>query len=179
MSDIDRVFARLGGRQTAGSDQRELRNIPRKGASAGSRTVEVVRLPARGAAASEDSPRRTDHRVRAATWDDGFPAKSTPPPSSAPLPVAAEAPEPVAHVMPTWTPAVAEPSVEPAPVAPSEAAQPALESAKQARRTAQGKARRVADPFDASDDGANCLRCGYLIEPARERRGLVTCAECG
>jgi hypothetical protein len=40
-------------------------------------------------------------------------------------------------------------------------------------------ARRVADPFDANDDGANCLRCGYAVEPARERRGLMTCAGCG
>jgi hypothetical protein len=39
--------------------------------------------------------------------------------------------------------------------------------------------RRVADPFDAEDDGANCLRCGYLVEPAREKRGLMTCAACG
>jgi hypothetical protein len=39
--------------------------------------------------------------------------------------------------------------------------------------------RRVADPFDAHDDGANCLRCGYVVEPAREKRGLMTCAACG
>jgi hypothetical protein len=40
-------------------------------------------------------------------------------------------------------------------------------------------AQRFADPFAADDDGANCLRCGYLVEPARERRGLLTCATCG
>jgi len=38
--------------------------------------------------------------------------------------------------------------------------------------------RRFADPF-ADDDGANCLRCGYLVEPAREKRGLMTCSACG
>ena len=38
--------------------------------------------------------------------------------------------------------------------------------------------RRFADPF-ADDDGANCLQCGYLVEPAREKRGLMTCSACG
>jgi hypothetical protein len=40
-------------------------------------------------------------------------------------------------------------------------------------------ARSFADPFDTGDDGANCLRCGYLVEPARERRGHLTCSGCG
>jgi len=35
------------------------------------------------------------------------------------------------------------------------------------------------DPFNSDDDGASCMRCGYLIESSRERRGLMTCAECG
>jgi hypothetical protein len=48
----------------------------------------------------------------------------------------------------------------------------------QARRPRVGSTRGVADPFDASDDGANCLCCGYAIQPARERRGLMTCAGC-
>jgi hypothetical protein len=39
--------------------------------------------------------------------------------------------------------------------------------------------RRVADPFDATDDGTNCIGCGYAIEPARAKRGLMTCAGCG
>ncbi|WP_372623372.1 hypothetical protein [Falsiroseomonas sp.] len=178
MSDIDRVFARLGGRHSAGGDQRELRNIPRKGASAGSRTVEVVRVPARGATPSVGSPRQTDHRVRAATWDDGFPAKSTPPPSPAPLPVADEAPEPVAHVMPMWEPATDE--VTSAPPVPGlvedQLGQP---TARASTRKARRPSRRVADPFDPADDAANCLRCGYAVEPGRERRGMMTCAECG
>jgi hypothetical protein len=113
------------------------------------------------------------------TWDNGFPARTVPPPSPAPLAVAAETPQPVAHVMPACMPAVSEPSVALAPTVPSEAAQPAPQSAKQAGRAATGASRRVADPFDANDDGANCLRCGYAIQPARERRGLMTCAECG
>jgi hypothetical protein len=41
------------------------------------------------------------------------------------------------------------------------------------------RARHYADPFAQDDVGANCLRCGYLVEPAREKRGLLTCAGCG
>jgi hypothetical protein len=39
--------------------------------------------------------------------------------------------------------------------------------------------RGFADPFANSDDGANCIRCGFLVEAARERRHLLTCAQCG
>jgi hypothetical protein len=48
------------------------------------------------------------------------------------------------------------------------------------RRPRAGKAavRRFADPF-SNEDGANCLRCGYLVEPAREKSGLMTCSGCG
>jgi adenine-specific DNA methylase len=38
--------------------------------------------------------------------------------------------------------------------------------------------RRMADPFDSTDDRANCLRCGYVIERTQAKRGLMTCAEC-
>jgi hypothetical protein len=178
MSDIDRIFARLGGRQPAGGDQSELRNIPRKAASAGGRTFEVVRVPARGGAPRAGA-HRTDFRLRAETWHHGFLAKSTPPPSPAPMSVAAEAPNPVAHVMPAWTPAVAEPSAMPTSTVASEAAQPAPPRAKRTRGPERAVSRRVADPFDSNDDGANCLRCGYAIQPARERRGLMTCSDCG
>ena len=47
------------------------------------------------------------------------------------------------------------------------------------KQTASAPTRRVADPFNPSDDGANCMRCGYAIERAREKRGLLTCAGCG
>ena len=39
--------------------------------------------------------------------------------------------------------------------------------------------RRVADPFNIKDHAANCMRCGYAIEAAREKRGLMTCSFCG
>ncbi len=182
MSDIDRVFARLGGGQPTTTEQRELRHIPRRSGSTSSRVVEVVRLPARGAAASAGGSRRTNLGVRAETWDDGFPTRSPPPSSPAPQLAAGTVDpmtaEPVAHVMPMWERAVAEPEVVPAP--PPETAQTATTPAtKRVRLAARSGSRRVADPYDTNDDGANCLRCGYLIQPARERRGLMTCAACG
>jgi hypothetical protein len=170
MSEIDRVFARLGGGQAAGSDQRELLNIPRKGNSTGSRVVEVVRLPSRRTPAGQDQAQRPAFKVRAQTWEDGFPARTAAPAAPPPEPPAVEAPEPVAHVMPLWERTVVAPEPEPPPP-PAEAPQP------RQRRTAAG--RGVADPFDAGDDRANCLRCGYVVEQARERRGLLTCAACG
>ena len=38
--------------------------------------------------------------------------------------------------------------------------------------------RAFADPFAADDTGTNCIRCGYLVSPAREKRGLMTCMQC-
>jgi hypothetical protein len=72
--------------------------------------------------------------------------------------------------MPMWERRVPEPEAASVEPAPPEAVRP--------RRAAGGRARRVADPYDATDEGANCLRCGYAIEPARDRRGLLTCAGC-
>jgi hypothetical protein len=34
--------------------------------------------------------------------------------------------------------------------------------------------RRVADPFGTSDDGPNCKRCGYMVEAACVKHGLMT-----
>jgi hypothetical protein len=92
MSEIDCLVARLGGRQPAASDQRELRSIPRRGRSTSSRIVEVVRLPPRGSAAGQDQAqaRRPAFKVRAGRWDNGFPARSAALPSPSPQPVAAE-----------------------------------------------------------------------------------------
>jgi hypothetical protein len=179
MSEIDRVFAGLGGRQSAPNARRELRRIPGKGGASATRTVEVVRLPTRG---TSESPgrQRADLQLRAATWEDGFPAQSArpvPAPPALPQPVRAE---PTAHVMPMWERSRAEPE------APPPAASQPVPDASRVRRgrppgiaAARREERRVADPFDPDDDGANCLRCGYAVEPARERRGLLTCAACG
>jgi hypothetical protein len=104
MSEIDHVFARLGGGQSGPTEQRELRSIPRKGGATGSRVVEVVRLSPQGTTAGQDQAHRPVSKVRAATWDDGFPPKSAWGPSPSPAPVATVTLKPVAHVMPMWEP---------------------------------------------------------------------------
>ena len=179
MSEIDHVFARLGGGQSGPTEQRELRSIPRRGGATGSRVVEVVRLSPQGTTAGHDQAHRPVSKVRAATWDDGFPPKSARAPSPSPAPVATVTVKPVAHVMPMWEPAIVKPESEAPPTSPSEASSgPTPPRSAPTRRGRRPSGRRVADPFDATDDGANCLRCGYIIEPARERRGLMTCVRC-
>ncbi len=96
-------------------------------------------------------PRRADRRVRAETWDGGFPARSAPPPVAAPKPI----------------------------TQPEDAPTPPPPSARRDRRASPVARARVADPLDAHDDRANCLRCGHVVARARERRGLTTCAACG
>ena len=73
------------------------------------------------------------------------------------------------------------PAWEPAPVEASEVAPPLDPPVRirAPRSPAPATARRVADPFDAEDDGANCMRCGYAVEAVREKRGLLTCGRCG
>jgi hypothetical protein len=174
MSEIDRVFAGLGGRQSAPSARRELRRIPGKGGASATRTVEVVRLPGKGSPEAQGR-QRADFQLRAATWEDGFPAHSArpaPPAPELPEPVRAE---PTAHVMPMWERSRAEPEAPPPSPEP-----PRVRRGRPPGTTATPQtSRRVADPFDPEDDGANCLRCGYAVETARERRGLMTCAACG
>ncbi|SHK36449.1 hypothetical protein SAMN02745194_04776 [Roseomonas rosea] len=182
MSEIDDVFARLGGGQMATGEQRDQRTIPRKGKMAGSRVVEVVHLPTRGASPTASVAHRADPGVRAQTWEGGFPAAVAPRlPSSSAQPVGVKAPVQVGHVLTRWTPTALEVAKPPSELVhvehkPSPHHQPA-------KRPSSGKARhatrRIADPLDAGDDGANCLRCGYVIQPWRERRGLMTCAGCG
>ncbi|MBB5688523.1 ribosomal protein L37AE/L43A [Roseomonas alkaliterrae] len=162
MSEIDRVFARLGAKKPTPEERRETVNVPRRG-TAGSRVVEVVHV--RSGAERADAG-RSGGRVRAATWSEGFPARAAAAPPEPPAPPAA--PAPTAHVMPGWQPA------------PAKAVHPATKTRPRGNgpRQARDAARRVADPFDTADDGANCLRCGYAVEPEREARGLLTCAAC-
>jgi hypothetical protein len=170
MSEIDRIFSRLGPKKSTPNDKREVLNIPRKGSALGSRTVQVVHVRSGQASAGKEAPRRSGAGARSATWEDGFPARAAALPPQADAPAASEQPDPVTHVMPMWAPT----QVEAAP-APADAA-----TSEQKPATLRGpRAKRVADPFDADDDGANCLRCGYMIDPGRERRGLMTCAACG
>jgi hypothetical protein len=181
MSEIDDIFARLGGGRTTTSDGRDLRDIPRRGKAGGSRTVEVVHLlksrPGAGAAVT----RRTDTGVRAETWDAGFPTRSAPPSSPSTQSEPTKAPEQVGHVITRWAP-VAEVVPIPAPAPVPAEVQPRPDDQRLARygrsSITREKSRPVADPFDPDDDRANCLRCGYAVEPGRERRGLLTCAAC-
>jgi hypothetical protein len=177
MDDKDHVFAHFKDDKPAASDRREILSIPRRGSAMGSRTVEVVHVRSSGAPTGKGQPRRLTFTDRAATWENGFPTRS---PAQLPAMVDAGAPvraEPVTHVMPMWEPAavaaeVTLPACDEAPAAlASSAAEASYPRARQS-------ARRVADPFDASDDGANCMRCGYAIEPAREKCGFMTCAAC-
>jgi hypothetical protein len=82
--------------------------------------------------------------------------------------------------MPMW---------EPSPqqhVSPAELTEPPAETAiadhRKPRvskpRSLKVAERRFADPFADDDGGANCIRCGYLVEQAREKRGLMTCLKC-
>ncbi|RAI58807.1 hypothetical protein [Roseicella frigidaeris] len=73
--------------------------------------------------------------------------------------------QPTIHARLAWTP-----SAPPAPPA-----------RRGSRREGIGEERGqdFADPFEATDEGANCLRCGYRVEPAREALGLTTCRACG
>jgi hypothetical protein len=121
--------------------------------------------------------------MRAETWPEGFGAKSAPPsPQHEIPPAAAEPAEPTVHVMAMWEPTpqppaepIAQPAEPPVEVAIAEDCTPRTSKP----RAPKVATRRFADPFTDDDSGANCIRCGYLVEPAREKRDLWTCSNCG
>lgn len=176
MSEADRVFSSLNGQgtQTKSTERRHILSTTRKPGPGGttSRMVEVVHVRREGAeqAAAGDA--------QAAGWLQDFrarPAQSVPPEERPAKPP--KAPPPVVHVMPMWAPSVqqaAQPAEQPA------AAPDRVDDATPRRAKAKAATQRhFADPFAAGDDGTNCIRCGYLVEPAREKRGRLTCAACG
>jgi hypothetical protein len=176
MNDKDHVFARFKDDTAASAERHERLTMPGRGAGSSSRSVEVVHVRTRAASAPPDRTRQMDRQVRAASWDDGFPATPAIPPTSVD-PDQVKAPKPVTHLMPAWEPAEAKPEVVTSTRTQAAAAVPPPVVAAKRRKTNK-PARRVADPFDAADDGANCLRCGYVVEPVREKRGLRTCTGC-
>ena len=169
MSDIDEVFPPRGGKdgRAPRGEQRIISTTNRK--SGLSRSIQVVQLSRRGLASGDD---------RAAIGGSGPPgepshfeyeAKPKPSPTlfdMQPSPTPKPLPQ-VGHIV-ERTPRLLVPLVaQPEPVAP---------------RKARGRPRRertFADPFAADESGANCFRCGYLVEAAREKRGKLTCAACG
>jgi hypothetical protein len=178
MADPDRVFPRQdSGARTPSSEKRLILSAPRKGGPAGGkgRVVEVVHLRRGPAKPVQEPPQPAPWNLRAASWPEGFRAKSaTPPPRDEGVFASAEPAQPITHVMPMWEPSAPEapPATEIATLEPRQPRGPKPSTAKAA-------ARHFADPFAEDDSGANCIRCGYLVEQAREKRGLLTCTKCG
>jgi len=121
--------------------------------------------------------------MRAETWPEGFRAKTALPLSRQNIQqVAPEPAQPTVHVMPMWEPSsqqsaqpVAKPAEPPIVAAVVERRKPRTSNP----HTPKVTARQFADPFADDDSGANCIRCGYLVEQPREKRGLMTCSKCG
>jgi len=166
MSEADRVFSRMTtpGSLPAPEDKQFLHvTSRRRGAVPGqSRVVEVVH-------------RRLGH---AAPPEEQAPAPALPPvedPAATPVLAA-----PVGHLMPGWERRL--PPLQPAePVAKSPVdvrRRPRAARPDQLDAPSASARRGFADPFAVDDTGANCIRCGYLVSPARERRGLLTCLRC-
>jgi hypothetical protein len=181
MDDIDRVFARFKDDKPEPADRRETLSIPRRNGAGGSRTVEVVHV--RSGRGTTDRPQRPDPRLRAASWEGGFQAQRSVATPVFPAPVPVAATKLTTHVMPAWEPAATEDaSSAPGSLNVAEVLDVGARRGRGRPRkevSTTPPARHVADPFDADDDGANCLRCGYAIESARKKRGLMTCMECG
>ena len=180
MDDIDRVFARFKDDKPEPTNRRETLSILRRNGAGGSRTVEVVHL--RSGTVTKNRPQRLDPRGHAASWDGGFQAHRPVTTPVLPAPVAAAATPPATHVMPVWEPAATK-EASSAPGSLDVAGVPEVATRRgrgRPRKEVSTKQlpRRIADPFDVSDDGANCMRCGYAIEAVRERRGLMICAAC-
>lgn len=187
MSEADRVFPRHKeqGLQPASGDKRHIVSASRRGGLGGGKTrvVEVVHVQRGRTEPTEHRQRPTPWNTHAETWPEGFRAKSAPPsPQHKTPPAVAEPAKPTVHVMAMWEP-TPQPPAEPIaqPVEPPVEA--AIAEDRKSRiskpRAPKVTERRFADPFADDDSGANCIRCGYLVEPAREKRGLWTCSNCG
>ena len=179
MSEADRVFARLATPVAHPEPEaKEFVSVTskRRGTVPGqSRTVEVVHRRSDRVTPPAEPAHLPAPSAHAAIWPEGFPARPAPAPPllDSPGKTPDHNPSQVGHVMPGWEPLLA-------PVQPGQpAATPVANAPRRPRVARQAAGRRFADPFAAEDTGTNCFRCGYLVEPARERRGLMTCASCG
>jgi hypothetical protein len=186
MSEADRVFPHQEKQaaQTSSDERRLIITPPRKGGFGGgkSRVVEVVHVQRGRSKPTNARSRPAPSNVRAETWPEGFRAKSPPPlPQRDIQPVAPEPAQPTVHVMAMWEPSAQE--SERLVTTPDEPLVGTVAVEHRKPRTSKPNAptatvRHFADPFAGDDDGANCIRCGYLVEQARERRGLMTCSQC-
>ena len=185
MSEADRVFSRLSKPITSFSERRHIVTPPRKNRSGTmtNRVVEVVHVAHGTPGLRKGHPHPVPSNGPAESWPDGFHAKSASPsvmPNTQPM-TPKPAP-PVVHVMPAWEPSPQKPALtDEEPVAVSSSIPTIGHQVQHNAASSHSKAttRRFADPFAADDDGANCTRCGYLVEAARERLGLWTCSKCG
>lgn len=183
MTEVDRVFSGMQGRpgQPTNIEQRIIQHRHRQGGASHIRTrvVEVVHVRRNGkrpvdgqanpVSAAEVSPEDFGGRPEKRSSGIGI------------APATFEPPQPVVHVMPMWEPSVEEGQlVAPPDGASTEAPAPSPRNRRaQSAPARQASARPYANPFAEDEGGANCLRCGYLVEPERERRGWLTCATCG
>jgi hypothetical protein len=176
MSEAGRVFARL---TTPGSlpspEDKQLLHVTsrRRGAVPGqSRVVEVVhRRSGRTAPLAEPT--------HAAPWWEDIQGHSTPTLLLAEEHAATAAPVPqVGHLMPGWKPLLLQPAEDAPEVQPRMRPQQRIAKPKRSKDQPMSTKRAFADPFAADDTGTNCIRCGYLVSPAREKRGLLTCTQC-
>jgi hypothetical protein len=185
MSEIDRVFSGQSSRAKPARETRHIVTAPRRSRSGmmAHRVVEVVHVARSTPKPLKNDPQPVRRDVCAANWPDGFRAKAASPAPVQDAPsVVPEPASPAVHVMPAWEPSVQQPAWARRKSAELPNSTPTLEHQEQrdaASTALKGMTRRFADPFAADEDGANCIRCGYLVEPARERRGLWTCSQCG
>lgn len=184
MSEADRVFARMTkpSLRSTPKDNEVLHVASRqRGAAGQSRMVEVIHRRS-GQSTSPAAPARwPKSSAYAASWPDGFNVRPAPsPPPAAASPEAPEPNPPVGHLLPGWEPLL--PPIEPAEIAADVPTgsnrKPRAIKPERSKNTPRSTRRAFADPFVADDTGTNCIRCGYLVSSARERRGLLTCVQC-
>ncbi len=185
MSEADRVFSRIPKPITSFNETRHIVTAPRKNRSGTvtNRVVEVVHVAHGTPGLRKNPPHPVRRDGQAESWPNGFRAKSASPvPVPDAQPIAPKPISPVVHVMPAWEPSALQAAFTEEPLTQVLRSTQTMEHDAQhdaASSSPRTVTRRFADPFAADDDGANCTRCGYLIEPAREKRGLWTCSKCG
>ena len=185
MSEADRVFPHQSKRAVTLGKTRHIVTAPRKNSSGtmASRVVEVVQVGRHTSKVGKVRPPSTPWHAHVETWPDGFRAKSpAPTPLQAAQPAVPEASPPTVHVMPAWEPSVQQPALpdeKPVEAPPGIPTVKGLKRDNAKPRLPKVTARDFADPFAEDDHRANCIRCGYLVEQAREARGLWTCSKCG